>query len=314
MEYTWSYDKPWLNLDRSGQSSSRYSHRRNRFVRAPEICLQRKGPRLNRPFPHVELISLSCECNRHCLRRLGDTPLDTIRAIRRKFDKASYNEQSLMLYGLMDIKQFETRLSVKYNLMADGLRKLKVCKPAFRRAFGISAMRIQTILRKRVSIGLISDKRGNYRRIKFKLTQSLKENVKEHIMKYKVDNSHYCRNRTSRTFLASNHSLAKIHREFNDSQNRHSRRTISYSSFRLIVKEEFNLAFKAPPQDSCQFCDKIKAKQKQCNRIKYFELKHEHEQHLEMAGIHYANHRFDFEVVAKQSASSSEILPVWTET
>ncbi|KAK3739296.1 hypothetical protein QZH41_019548 [Actinostola sp. cb2023] len=69
--------------------------------------------------------------------------------IRRDFDRKLYEEQNNLLNSLVDVEFKTSRNRISYYIRdLSGLRKIKVCKKAFVKIFGIGKKRITVLLRK----------------------------------------------------------------------------------------------------------------------------------------------------------------------
>lgn len=63
--------------------------------------------------------------------------------------------------------------------------------------------------------------------------------------------SHYCRNETSTMFLPSHLSLAKLYDIYkNEIEN-----SVTFSIYKRIFYNKFNMMFKVPQKDTCQICN-----------------------------------------------------------
>lgn len=103
-------------------------------------------PRRNRPHKDTRNISLQCCTERTCLL---DYDRSIIASIRKDFDSKLYDEQNSYLNSLIDVEPKEKRNRITYNIRdVSGLRKVKVCKTAFLKIFGIGKKRVVVLLKK----------------------------------------------------------------------------------------------------------------------------------------------------------------------
>lgn len=133
-------------------------------------------PRRNRPHPNTRQMSLQCCTERTCLLNY-DRPI--IASIRKDFDRKLYDEQNSYLNSLIDVEPKDKRNRITYNIRdLSGLRKIKVCKTAFLKIFGIGKKRITVLLKKiqPYSGDIQKDQRALTRNAK-KLSLSLKAEV-----------------------------------------------------------------------------------------------------------------------------------------
>lgn len=103
-------------------------------------------PRKNRPNESINQMSLQCFTENTCLLNHG-RPI--LASIRNDFDSKLYDQQNTYLSSVIDVEPRQRRNRITYNIRdASGLRKVKVCKKAFLKIFGIGKKRITVLLRK----------------------------------------------------------------------------------------------------------------------------------------------------------------------
>ena len=103
-------------------------------------------PRKNRPHENIERMSLQCCTEKTCLLNYDR---EILASIRKEFDRKLYDEQNSYLNSLIDVEQKEKRNRITYHVRdASGLQKVKVCKMAFLKIFGIGKKRIAVLLKK----------------------------------------------------------------------------------------------------------------------------------------------------------------------
>lgn len=103
-------------------------------------------PRKNRPHNNIARMSLQCCTEKTCLLNYGR---EILASIRKDFDSKLYDEQNSYLNSLIEVEPKERRNRVMYHIKdMSGLRKVKVCKMAFLKIFGIGKKRITVLLKK----------------------------------------------------------------------------------------------------------------------------------------------------------------------
>lgn len=103
-------------------------------------------PRKNRPNKNTREMSLQCCTENTCLLNYDRS---IIASIRKDFDSKLYDEQNSYLSSLIDVQPKDKRNRITYNIRdVSGLRKVKVCKTAFLKIFGIGKRRITVLLKK----------------------------------------------------------------------------------------------------------------------------------------------------------------------
>lgn len=102
--------------------------------------------RKNRPHSNVRAMSLQCCTEATCLVNHGH---EVIATIRNDFDNKLYDQQNIYLSSLIDVELKNQRKRIIYNIRDNsGLVKVKVCKTAFLKIFGIGKKRITILLKK----------------------------------------------------------------------------------------------------------------------------------------------------------------------
>lgn len=102
--------------------------------------------RSNRPYSDVLGMNLQCCTENTCLLNHGR---EVITAIRDQFDRKLYDQQNTSLSSLIDVEVRNQRKRITYNIRdASGLRKVKVCKTAFMKIFGIGKKRVAILFKK----------------------------------------------------------------------------------------------------------------------------------------------------------------------
>ena len=103
-------------------------------------------PRINRPYQNTIAMSLQCCTENTCLLNYGRV---IIVLIRKDFDSKLYECQNNYLNSLIDVDPKVKRNRITYNIRdISGLRKVKVCKTAFLKIFGIGKKRVMVLIKK----------------------------------------------------------------------------------------------------------------------------------------------------------------------
>ncbi|CAH0407707.1 unnamed protein product [Chilo suppressalis] len=148
-----------------------------------------------------------------------------------------------------------------------------ICKKCFLTTFDESNRFVQTICEKKIKCGnIISSERGRAASCK-KIHDDRLEFARQHILKFPAYESHYGRSKTSKTFLSSDLSLAKMY----DSYKETTTEPISKTMYNHVFKT-LNLSFKQPSVDTCQKCDRLN---KQLETATSEEVKAEIKSHLQ---------------------------------
>lgn len=151
--------------------------------------------------------------------------------------------------------------SAEYSLTDRNGTRHKVCKFFFMTLLQINASRIGNALRSESSNPNAVDRRGkapsqsktNFRDLQF---------LKEFIDKFPRYESHYCRSRTNKKYLAPSLTIAKMYREYKIVCEFQQKVCLSEFMFRKTFNYDFNLAFKKRKTDTCKTCDELKTRKR----------------------------------------------------
>lgn len=192
----------------------------------------------------------------------------------------SYNTQTGFICGTVKqqgVKRKRNKESNKRKMTRIyQLNNVTVCRNMYISTFQISTKRVDTSLKK-ISTGNLKDERG---KSGARVTKSLSEEtinmVKCHIAKFPTYISHYSRNETESKFLAPDLTFKKMYMLYLDGSNQN----VSFSSYKKIFYQYFNLRRKPPIKDTCNICDELNTKIKNSpdddTKIQQTQLHHEH--------------------------------------
>lgn len=291
----WDFHNPWNHAtDRTRDK------RKDLAKRGTKVCHVKVGkckPRVNRPFHHANMMSLTCKCSDGCLFKIGR---EAVCQIRRNFDFKCYDQQNLMLVQLLNILPGNQRRHIRYHIInADGER-VRLCKLAFMKVHGISHKRISTIIAKRarLSSDLEKDRRGTHHKHVKKMSKEMIVSIEEHFNSYSFDRPHYSMNRyKSALFMSPDYNMSRCYREYLAFQRQENKEYVSITTFRKYIRGNTNVIFTRPKRDTCQVCG-IFAKKIRFSSDK--RVLNEHlGLHLKRADIHYAAMNFDFTILSK---------------
>lgn len=149
--------------------------------------------------------------------------------------------------------------SVVYKVRKNETNKLiPVCRNAFSGVLKISKDRIAGVLKRFWDSGhMAKENRGGDRKTnKF---SGKRRSVMEFIQRFKVIESHYCRNRTNRKYLPSTLNITKMWRMYS-SEFKDTPLEVKKSYFRGIFNRCYNIGFGSPRTDVCSVCLQLKEK------------------------------------------------------
>lgn len=173
----------------------------------------------------------------------------------------------------------------------------RVCKTFFHSTLDISQTFVTTALNKKEAGGIIAaDERGKHKHHS-KVPEFVRQGVRDHIMKFPIEESHYSRERSSRKFLGSHLNISKMYRmykaecEENNLEDTHIAKDWLYAD---IFNKEFNLSFKPPDNDTCDQCDYFLTQLREIQTPTEKQIiQQEYDEHLQEASKRYNLKRDD---------------------
>jgi hypothetical protein len=248
-------------------------------------------------------------CKKLCVKQF---PIEHLSSLRDHFNSLTYDEQNLYLTGLMQKKETkrtighkrksnpliskngkkvgrppaeESSFSTIYQIRNEkGINKV-VCQKAFLLINGFGKRRLE-IFRKKFSAGSTLpelDCRGKHKNRPYKISEEIHQKVREHIMSFSAQQSHYSRHKNSeRLYLSPELSINRMYEQFLEAHNpdyfeymkakqqaliNHVENTLSEVKpmitkryYHDVFVNEFNIHFGYPHSDTCDTCDALKIK------------------------------------------------------
>nr|CAI5838294.1 unnamed protein product [Callosobruchus analis] len=140
--------------------------------------------------------------------------------------------------------------SFKYTFYNRG-KRTAVCKMFFLNTLGISAQVAKTVFQKMGSTGIVGeDRRGRVCK-NSKLSDSVKQSVRDHINLFYTVESHYCRKNTSKRFLPPTLNVSKMYNMYLEYCEQSNIKPAPECTYRVIFNTEFNFSFVIPKKDLC---------------------------------------------------------------
>ncbi|KAJ4443617.1 hypothetical protein ANN_05291, partial [Periplaneta americana] len=207
-----------------------------------------------------------------------------------------YNAQNGFLFGLISRQECSgiylkkrknenssrRHVSFIYRVKDSHGQLNRVCSKGFCDVFGISKRRLSTARGDRkVNISQSNgndpedeedgcntskvsppiDRRGKHGNYKHKTSDSDEKSVIEHIKKFPLYVSHYCRNKLQKKYIKAVKSVAEMYRLYKEEREALNLNSVSYDIYRSIFNTRFNIGFKMPHTDTCKVCDAWLAKE-----------------------------------------------------
>ncbi|XP_066922321.1 uncharacterized protein [Clytia hemisphaerica] len=143
-----------------------------------------------------------------------------------------------------------------HSLFIDG-EKRKCCSVMFLNTLAINDKRVKSALRKKTATGTPAED-GRGRHDNHKKCEQREEYVKEHIKQFFVVESHYVRKDSKYEYLASELTVAEMHRMYNNWRIKKGYPQESYPFYHRVFHECFNLKFQLVKKDRCDTCETFK--------------------------------------------------------
>ncbi|XP_018571479.1 uncharacterized protein LOC108911126, partial [Anoplophora glabripennis] len=172
-----------------------------------------------------------------------------------------------------------------------------VCKTFFLHTLDISQSFVRTALAKRGDGGIvIEDKRGK-KVPPNKTSEDIKNGIREHIMKFPVEESHYRRENSVKKYLGSHLNITKMYELYKEEcqdRNIPNECIAKQWIYNEIFNTEFNYAFKSPYNDTCDECDYLQIQLRDSSTLndRMF-IQQKYDEHLKEATKRYELKRID---------------------
>lgn len=190
----------------------------------------------------------------------------------------------------------------KFTFSIDGVQT-EVCKVFFLNTLAISQTFVSTALSKKLVGGMTeADQRGK-KVPPNKIPADAKDSIRNHISQFPTIQSHYSRERSSKKYLDSSLTIAKmydIYREEMLANNVPENEIPKAWLYYEIFNNEFNYSFKLPDNDTCDQCDEFLIKLKDSSGEERHNIQEQYDKHLEEA-----SKRYDLKNKDKKNAQNS---------
>lgn len=167
--------------------------------------------------------------------------------------------------------------TIRYHFTETDGTEIKVCRSMFTSTLGISKTVVQTVVRKRLETNftrISPDKRGSHAQHK-KISEIVKQSVRDHINSIPRVPSHYCRARSRMEYLLTDLSITGLYRTYEEwMEERYPGQTkASKRVYNDIYNSEFNLSNQKQKKDLCDLClvyeTKLNERQKAARKEEY---------------------------------------------
>lgn len=261
----------------------------------------------------AKVLQSACHCRRKCYDKINNIQRQNIFS---QFYQLSRHAQDQVLAESVEEKlkdrqrlvpgKMESRRSFsrKYFLKDSTGNRTEVCQSMYLRTYDISIKKIRVIVEKKRNHGGVCppDGRGMHKN-QPKISERLKNIVREHIRSFPAYTSHYSREKSSRHYLSPDLNISSMYRLYTENCKEIKVASLKEFQYRKIFNEEFNLAFHHPANDTCAKCDRLNLRLRSYNKTNLTEnelqekitIENELNNHLEMAQNCYENKKKDKE-------------------
>lgn len=146
------------------------------------------------------------------------------------------------------VSQKPYNLNYSFNYLQQDIR---VCQQFFINTLDINKGRVYYFFRQGKKRSTITPGPATHgKHAKKKLSEELKQGVRDHINRFPAVDSHYCRQGTKKLYLDQGLNLSRMYRMYaTETEN-----PVKESAYRNIFDYEFNLSFFRPKKDRCDKC------------------------------------------------------------
>jgi len=177
----------------------------------------------------------------------------------------------------------------EYHFEIDG-RKVKICKTFFLNTLSISKQTVETALKKKREGGIITpDKRGKHPPSN-KISEEVRNSVRDHISKFPAYESHYSREKTKKKYLGNHLNISRMYNlYFEECQEKEVPQGMIAKEwlYTEIFNYEFNYSFKSPDTDTCDICDNFKLQLQESLPETRQNIQTQYDEHLNDASNRY---------------------------
>ncbi|CAG9826481.1 unnamed protein product [Diabrotica balteata] len=197
-------------------------------------------------------------CKRKCTEKFSYE--ERLSIFRRYYQLESYERKRDFINGHTEKKdkkwhtaeQSRRQKTILFYLPKNSNR-IQVCKTMFINTLGIRKGIVDIAMKKRTEENTtLVDNRGKHTK---KITSpAILASVKNHIEKFPVVSSHYCRSKTQRKYLSSDLNITIMYSLYKKECGENNQTPANSAIYRKVFSEEYNLGFYRPRKDQCRVC------------------------------------------------------------
>lgn len=237
---------------------------------------------------------------------------DVILDLYEKFYKLNHSQQTEYLIRecivLCDVNRrvvseniSRRHCTFKYFLKS-GPEKVQICLKTLCNVFSITPRRVQMVQEKMKQVDVsTSDMRGKHTNRPHKISNDIKDLIREHITSLPAQESHYSRQKNADIkYLSANLSIQKLYELF---RSKYPNQKATLHLYREIFNSEFKLRFGAPRSDTCAKCDSFYAQLVNApNEKEFTRIQNESEVHHRKAENSYKSLKEDTDCAKNDSS------------
>lgn len=276
--------------------------------------------KLGKVVPAKQFVKIICKCRKSCHLTINEAQQKEI--FQQYYNLNTWTEKTSFLFNYIEVTECKSRrkpgerknirfkksFTRKYFFLN---KENAVCKQFFKKVLQISEGRVEKCVKKKqnMSSSCAIDLRGKHTHHKRTPATAISHAIKfmNSLPKYE---SHYAREWTrDKKYLAPNLNLTILYNEYINQCNELLLIPISAYMFRDTFYRKFNLKFKQPQTDTCDFCNKMnmdikRAPIKSNERMQLIKDKENHLQCVENLRREFKDHVNE----SKLSADSKIVL------
>lgn len=222
----------------------------------------------NKPVP-AKMVKNLKDCTR-CKKRCSDNVSDEVRSslFHNYYELTAEQKRLFVLSNTVKVQPKRRRdkktpenskkqNSYLFYFQVNG-KKIQVCKTFFLGTLCISQKTVYNVHQSSNAVGNTPTMVRHGKHTKHKIPEDVVQSVRDHIASFPKIDSHYCRADTSRSYLDSSLSVAKLYDLYKKAMEEQDQTPVKLSYYREIFCTEFNICFQKPKKDRCDVCELIR--------------------------------------------------------
>lgn len=139
-----------------------------------------------------------------------------------------------------------------------GEEKIRVCKDYFMKTLDVGDKFIRNAFKKLDRSGILEKERRGSHGNERKISEAVKNDIRNHIRSFPRIESHYLRAQSSREYLDESLSLSEMYCLYTQHQKALGKECAKKCMYEKVFSTEFNISFFSPKKDQCCLCESYK--------------------------------------------------------